>query len=164
MTKAKVGKAQSSIPALELTKPNVALIGFAGTSRHLAPYDDQTWECWSLNEAHRQPWMKRLTRWFQIHQKWDWQKMNNESYREHREWLTKDHPFPIYMLEKYSEVPSSVRYPLEDVIAKLVPNVKRGDAVNEYFTSSFAWMCALALYLGPPKKIGVWGFEMATDT
>ena len=144
-------------------------MGFAGTTRHLAPYDDKDhWEIFGLNEAHRQPWMKRVTRWHQIHRKWDWMKQNNVSYREHAEWLQKEQPFPIYMLEKYPEVPSAIAYPLEEVCAKLLPNVRRGQnweqsIRNDYLTSSFAWQCALALFLGA-KQVGAWGYEMSTDT
>lgn len=149
-------------------RDRVAIVGFAGTSRHLAPYDDKSVEIWGLNEAHRQPWMRRITRWFQIHQRWDFTKQSNESYREHWEWLQQEHPFPIYMLEKHNDIPSSVRFPLEDIIAKFLPNVRRGwnweeSIINEYFTSSFAWMCSMALYEGF-KRIEVYGFEMATDT
>jgi hypothetical protein len=149
-------------------RDRVAIVGFAGTTRHLAPYEDKTVEIWCLNEAHRQPWMKRITRWFQVHQRWDFTKQNNVSYKEHWEWLQKEHPFPIYMLEKYPDVPSSVAYPLEEIAAKLLPNVRRGknwkeSVRNDYFTSSFAWMCALALFEGF-KTIEVYGFEMATDT
>ena len=112
--------------------------------------------------------MKRITRWFQVHQRWDFTKQNNVSYKEHWEWLQKEHPFPIYMLEKYPDVPSSVAYPLEDIAEKLLPNVRRGkdwetSVRNDYFTSSFAWMCALALYEGF-RTIEVYGFEMATNT
>jgi len=160
---------RARFPAIAEHRDKVAIVGFAGTTRHLAPYDDKSYEIWCLNEAHRQPWMKRISRWFQVHQRWDWLKQNNQSYREHAEWLTKkEHPFPIYMLEKYPDVPSSVEYPLEAIAAKLLPNVRRGrnweeGVRNDYFTSSFAWMCALALYDGF-KTIEVYGFEMSTDT
>lgn len=148
-------------------RDKVAIVGFAGTTRHLAPYDNDEWEIWSLNEAHRQPWMKRITRWFQIHKDWDYKKQNNESYREHWEWLQQKQPFPIYMQEQPVDIPSSVELPLRDIIEKFCGNYQRGtltdSEVIEYFTSSFAYMGSLALFMGF-KEIGVWGFEMATDT
>ena len=149
-------------------RDRVAIVGFAGTSRHLAPYDDKSVEIWGLNEAHRQPWMRRITRWFQIHQSWDFKKQNNESYRDHWEWLQTEQPFPIYMQKKYKAVPSAVKFPLREIVDKFLPHVRRGknweeSVINEYFTSSFAYMCSLALYEGF-KRIEIYGFEMATDT
>src|SRR3990167_9912925 len=159
---------------IEQKRSKVAIVGFAGTTRHLAPFDDKEFEIWGLNEAHRQPWMKRITRWFQIHERWDFTKQNNTSYKEHWEWLQREHPFPIYMQEKYPDIPSSVEFPLDQVVGTFLRNVKRGTSantysnqkeleINEYFTSSFAYMCSLALLEGF-KTIHVYGFEMATDT
>lgn len=159
---------------LERKRSKVAIVGFAGTTRHLAPFDDPDFEIWGLNEAHRQPWMKRITRWFQIHKRWDFTKMNNVSYKEHWEWLQQEHPFPIYMQEKFPDIPSSVEFPLDQVIGTFLRNVKKGTSVApydkqksltgvEYFTSSFSYMCSLALLEGF-KTIHVYGFEMATDT
>ena len=148
-------------------RDKVAILGFAGTTRHLTPFDNDEWEIWGLNEAHRQPWMKRFTRWFQIHKRWDFMKQNNESYKEHWEWLQKEQPFPIYMQEKYPDIPSSVNLPLREIVEKFCSNYQRGtltdSEVIEYFTSSFAYMGSMALFMGF-KEIGVWGFEMATDT
>src|SRR3990167_2132018 len=159
---------------IEQKRSKVAIVGFAGTTRHIAPFDDKEFEIWGLNEAHRQPWMKRITRWFQIHERWDFTKQNNTSYKEHWEWLQREHPFPIYMQEKYPDIPSSVEFPLDQVVGTFLRNVKRGTSantysnqkeleINEYFTSSFAYMCSLALLEGF-KTIHVYGFEMATDT
>lgn len=151
------------IPPFELTRKKVAIVGFAGSTRHLAPFDDEEWEIWGLNEAHRQPWMKRITRWFQVHQKWDFTKKLNKSYKEHWDWLRVPHDFPIYMQEEYPDVISSVKYPLDEIIEKFLSNVLRGEVVNKYFTSSYAYMMAMALYLGA-EEVGTYGFEMATDT
>ena len=149
-------------------RDRVSIVGFAGTSRSLAPYDDDRYEIWCLNEAHRQPWLKRLTRWWQIHQKWDFTKESNDAYKDHWKWLQEEHPFPVYMQEQHDDVPSSVKYPKREIVERFCQNYRRGrkleeSEVNEYFTSSFAYMCAMALYLDF-KVIEVYGFEMATDT
>lgn len=166
------------IPPFKLSKDKngrmrtkIAICGFAGTTRHLAPYDDDEWEIFGLNEAHRQPWMKRITRWFQIHKKWDFTKQSQPAYKVHWEWLQRPQPVPIYMQEKYPDVPSAVKFPLDEIIEMFLPNVKRGEDVNKYFTSSYSFMLALALYMAAKSDIpfseltvGTWGFEMATDT
>ena len=157
---------------IEKKRDSVAIVGFAGTTRHLAPYDNPEWEIWGLNEAHRQPWMKRITRWFQIHQRWDFTKQNNEAYKEHWEWLQKEHPFPIYMQKAHDDIPSSVEFPLDQITGEYLQHVRRGTVLGgvdadtevlQYFTSSFAFMCSLAILEGF-KNIAVFGFEMATDT
>lgn len=162
----------SDFATIEKKRDSVAICGFAGTTRHLAPYDDQEWEIWGLNEAHRQPWMRRITRWFQLHQRWDFTKQENISYKEHWEWLQKEHPFPIYMQEKYDEIPSSVEFPMDQITGEYLSHTRRGlklggvempTEINKYFTSSFAFMCSLAILEGF-KNIAVFGFEMATDT
>lgn len=156
-------------PHLKPWRKKIALVGFARTSRHLAPYDDPEWEIWSLNEAHRQPWLKRATRFFQLHKKWDFFKGGNISYEEHRKWLRKKQELPIYMQADFSdEVPSCVEYPLDEITSTFLYNVRRGGEINEYYTSSFAYMCALACYeayvYGDIEEIGFWGWEMSTMT
>jgi hypothetical protein len=155
---------QRRFPVLKKKRSKVALVGFASTSRHLAPYDDDEWEIWALNESHGTPWLRRITRYFQIHQEWDFMKGGNQTYKLHRHWLQQDHPFPIYMQKDFPQVPSCVKYPLDGISEKYLPRVMRGEEVNRYFTSSYSFMMAMALFDGRFDTIGTWGFEMGTDT
>jgi hypothetical protein len=122
----------------------IAIVGSAPSSLGLAPYDDPSWEIWGTSPGAA-PHVKRVTRWFEVHhydpaQCPDW----------YMQWL-KDQPAPVYMIDKYDDVPTSVRYPREDVQKEL----------GKYFyTSSVAWMLALAI-LQKPKEIGLWGIDMA---
>jgi hypothetical protein len=73
------------------------------------------------------------------------------------------------MAKIHGGVPAGIAYPFDELVETLLPHVKRGDEINKYFTSSFAFMCALVIYLrviGEEEfdTIGVWGFEMSTDT
>jgi hypothetical protein len=154
---------RKSFSSIKEPRKKVALVGFASTTRHLAPYDDSEWEIWCLNEAHHAPWLRRITRWFQIHQEWDFMKGGNQSYEGHRKWLLEKHDFPIYMQQEFEQVPSCVVYPLDEIVERFLGNVKRGNEVNKYFTSSYSYMMAMAL-LEDFDEIGTWGFEMATDT
>lgn len=135
-------------------KKKCALVGFFPGTRHLAPYDDPEWEIWGCNEGYNHGFMKRWTQWFQIHQRWDFTKVNNRSDPDHWVWLQEEHDFPIYMQEKHDDIPASVKFPLEEVRERF------GVA---YFTSSFGYMIAKALLDGY-DEIGIYGFEMATDT
>ena len=153
----------------------VAIVGFAPTSRQATPWDDTNVEIWGLNEAYHHDFMKRWDRWFQIHERWSFTRKNNANDPGHWEWLQEEHDFPIYMLKKYHDVPASVEYPWDDLIATLLEDkVVRGDPhedgeTNIYFTSSFAWMAALLAYekvkgINDWGRLEVYGFEMATDT
>lgn len=77
-------------------KKTVCLVGFAPTSRHLAPYDDPDIEVWGINEAYwynfmghgeGETFVPRWDRWVQIHQRWDFGRGNNSNHPEHLQWL-----------------------------------------------------------------------------
>ncbi len=68
-------------------KDKLAIVGFAPTTRHLAPFDDPEYEIWGVNEEYNYDWMKRFDRWFQIHPRWDFTRTNNMNHRNHFLWL-----------------------------------------------------------------------------
>ena len=164
-----------------LTKPRtVILCGFAGNTRHLAPYDRRNAEVWGLNEAYNHDFMKnskgefRADRWLQMHKYEDWTRRNNPNDKRHAEWMRAEHNFPIYTQEVWDDVPNSVKFPLEAVDNEFFRNLKvvteEGKEVpwleaheHGYYTSSFAWMIALALYEGF-ERIEVWGFNMGSQS
>ena len=165
-----------------LTKPRtVILCGFANSSRHLAPYDKRTVEIWGLNEAYNVGFMKnskgefRVDRWFQLHMLEDWSRRGNNADLRHPEWLRSDHNFPIYMEEAYPDVPNAVKYPLDDLDKKFFSNIYlihpiTGEELpylevygHGYYTSSFAYMIALAIYEGF-ERIEIFGFNMGAQS
>jgi len=155
-------------------KRTIAIVGFSPTSRHLAPFDDERVTIWGVNEAHRHQsaYMKRWDGWWQIHKRWDFTKGSSIATKEHWAWLQQDQGVPIYMQEKWDDIPSSVAYPLDAVkqafpgVAELIPT---GEAIErDYYTSTFAYMCAMAMYQieqqDLPGRIEIYGFDMATWT
>jgi len=180
-------------------KKKVAIVGMATTSRHLAPYDDDEFEIWGLNESYwgghqgpdKTPYMKRWDRWFQLHPEWDYSRAHNFNHPLHYQWLTnapwteaelkaqgdsenpihreflaygvtfdqrRDVNFPIYMLEVDDAVPGSTLYPIEEILESFGDN---SEAVK-WFTNSYAFMAALAIYLGF-EEIHYYGFEMSSE-
>lgn len=133
----------------------LAIVGMARSSRSEAPFEDYSFDLWGLNEALSMDWFKRKdpTAWFQIHPKWDFQRLFNRNDPKHWQWLQQSHPFPIFMQYDYRDVPSSVRYPLEQVI----------DLGGQYLTSTPAMMLALGILMGY-KQIGIWGIEMQHES
>ena len=145
-------------------KKTVAIVGLAATSCSLAPFDDLDVEIWGLNEAHAFPWMKRATRWFQIHATESWKRyIAKRDVRGHFDWLKKNEwDIPIYMQYYHELVPKSLGYPLYEVVDLVFPNFRRGDTKVKYFTSTFAYMMGIAL-LEKFERVEIYGFEMADE-
>ena len=124
-------------------------IAFLGShhSIHYAPWDDPTWEMWS--HASTRTLCKRLPeRLFDVHPTWIRGTPKGEAYLD----KIKAWPAPIYMAERYPEIPNAVRYPKELMLSLYQP------AGENVFTSHAAWMAALALYEGV-THVGFWGIS-----
>lgn len=155
-------KTKEYLRELRLGYKTVAMIGTATTSCSLAPYDEDV-EIWACNEEHAFKWMKRATRWFQMHKSLSWKReVAKRGVIGHYEWL-KENPLgiPIYMQYKHDDIPGSVEYPLREACVFL-DKFRRGNDKIKYFTSSFAYMIALALMEGF-ERIELYGFEMSDD-
>lgn len=118
---------------IEATPPRerIAVCGFAASSRMLAPFDDPTWEIWTLNQLYRH--VPRADRHFDIHANW---REDNVPGTDHPAWLARC-GIPVYMVEREPSIPTAVRYPLEAVIASV--------AGIDYFTSTVAFMLGEAI-------------------
>ena len=166
-------------------RDKVAIVGFA-ESRDLAPFQDTSWEIWGLNSLF-EIIPPRHDRWFEIH---DRAIFGMDTNREIGYGLTREgKPYmqalaelsmecPIYMVDQYDDIPGSVRYPLEEMIAAFDPMQVReewqgfGDKYmftnsaemrwNGYFTNTISYMIALAIY-EEYKEISVFGVDMATS-
>ena len=126
----------------------VALIGTAPSSRMLAPYNDPSWEIWGCSPGNMGV-LPRVSEWFEIHGNLLWPE--NKHYGEpYVNWL-RQQTFPINMQDK-SLVPNAVPLPKKELVAEFGPY---------FFTSSFAWMMALAMYRGA-KEIALYGIDMAS--
>ena len=163
----------------------VLLYGTNTFTRHLIDWtrtDCEYW-CWnevgSLKDDRPGYWAQRVDLLLQIHAAPIWRNHNNLNHGRHQkivdgtqsnshyDWLQRPHEFPIYMQDHYDDVPSSVKYPKEEIVKELLPNVWRdvaGDVSQvENFTSSTAYAIALAIYQGK-KQIEISGIEMTSDT
>lgn len=155
-----------------MAKKTLAIVGSHVRTREFAPWDRKFVDIWVFNEAvslttQGQQWVKRCDALFQMHKPVIWKNPENRNDPKHYEWLQKKQPFPIYMLEKYPDVPSSVAYPLDEVCKKLTPTLVKGHGKEEdpiqYFTSGPAYAVALAGYMGY-EEVRIFGIEMETNT
>lgn len=152
------GFAVSPAPAPAPLK--VALIGTAPSSRMLAPYNDPSWQIWACSPGNMNT-LPRVDLWFELHSNLLWPEC--ESYgKPYIEWL-KQQKFPIYMQERWPTaegqmvplqqiVPNAIGFPANEMVAEF------GDS---FFTSSFAWMMALAIMQGA-TEISLYGIDMAS--
>ena len=129
-------------------RTKVAIMGFATSSRDLAPFDDPEYEIWTLNQLYRH--VPRSTRHFDIHCNWE---EGNVDGTDHRGWI-RDSPVPVYMMKAHDEFPNAVRYPIERVIK---------DAGIDYFTSTIAFEVGLAMSEGF-KEIALYGVDLIVGT
>jgi len=142
-------------------KRTVALVGSAFTSGPWAPFGEPGVDVWSLNETHIAPWLKveGVTGWFQLHPKWVFAKDHPS---KHRDWLSRDWPFHIWMQREFDGVPRSVTYPLREVENQI--GVVRGEQrVEKVFSSTFSYMVALALLEKTYERIELYGIELVLD-
>ena len=126
-------------------RTKVAIIGYAATTRDLAPYHDPEWSVWGLNQLYRL--IPRADRWFDIHANWNEHTVEGT---DHEKWLA-EAPIPIYMVDRVPSIPNSVKYPVERVLSS--------GGHPDYFTSTIAYCIALAIDEGF-KEIGLWGIDL----
>lgn len=134
----------------------LALVGFAPNSRHLAPFDNPEYEIWTLNHAWNYDWMKRWDVLFDLHTEDHLRRQieKSEEDKKHWEWLHQDHGDKIILMqEKYDDIPNSQRFPIEEMRKRF----------GNFYTSSFAYMMAYAIYKGY-KRIDSYGFDMKADS
>jgi hypothetical protein len=82
---------------------------------------------------------------------------------KHWVYLQEPHEFPIMMMAHDDRIPSSVPYPLDDVVQDCFSHLWRGEVMNKYLTSSASYMMALAIH----EKVGtiyISGLEMASTS
>jgi hypothetical protein len=135
-------------------RTKVALVGFASSTRMMAPYDDPTWEIWGMNQLYR--YLPRFDRWFEIHHRAQFL-ADTVRDTDYISWL-REAKVPIYMNPEespYPDIPYGVRFPIERTQA-LSPSGR------DYFTSTIAFMISLAVLEGF-EEIGLWGIDLIVN-
>ena len=127
-------------------RKKVAIIGFASNTLHLVPWEDPAFELWGLNQGHMN-FKRRADRWFEMHLLEFIPDARDPQYVA----FLKGLQIPVYMTQAYDEFPTSIRYPLEDVIKY---------TGRDYFMSSPAYMLALAAMEGF-EEIHLYGINLA---
>jgi len=131
----------------------IALCGSHSSSLVDAPWTDPSWEFWG-HASSRLYYRYQMDRYFDLHPPACWTRGGKKS-AAYPKWLARN-TVPIYMQEKYPEVPASVAYPKGRILLEFAD--ARG-----YFTNHVAWMIALALMEGV-DTIGLFGVNYSTES
>ncbi len=126
---------------------NVVLLGTAPDSFGLAPFGGD-WEIWSCSPGTMNA--PRVDKFFELHRWEPGQPWFQESYVNY----LKEFKGQVIMSKEVPDVPNCEILPYQDLVAKYGPY---------FFTSSLAWMMAMAIEAGA-KKIALYGVDMAATT
>jgi len=137
-------------PTIEPKPPlKVAMIGTAPSSRDLAPFNDPSWQIWACSPGNAHGCLPRVDKWFEIHSNMLWPEC--QSYGgPYIEWL-KQQKFPIYMQDQ-TFVPNAIPLPIQDLVSTFG---------KYFFTSSFAYMLAMAIKMGA-SEVAIFGVDVAS--
>lgn len=126
----------------------IALVGTAPSSRDLAPFNDPSWTIWACSPGNMNI-LPRVDAWFEVHSNLTWPEFASYG-APYIEWLKKQ-TFPIYMQDR-SLVPNATPLPIQELVK---------DFGKYFFTSSFAYMIAMAIRAGA-QEIALFGIDMAS--
>lgn len=144
--------------ALEPRRKKVAIVGFSPHTLYEAPFADETWEVWGMNQLYR--YIPRGTRWFEIHTRTQFiaDTVRDTNYLA---WLQAC-PLPVYMVQRFDDIPQSIEYPKAEILQQFgIDREGTGDKEG-YFASTISWQLALAILEGF-ETIGLWGIDLVAD-
>lgn len=155
-------------------RSKVAIVGYTA-HRNLAPFADDSFEIWGLNDLYYElPIIAPdRMRWFQLHSWAGDQPHDPNGVRRspvdfqsgpphprdpnHVLWLKEQaERIPVYLLEPRAEVPNARLFPLEQAFRHFSLD---GVKPNRYFTNTISYMLALAIMEGF-TEIGIYGVDM----
>lgn len=153
MTAKKPDKPEKPKTSERPKRTKVAIVGFATSSCDLAPYDDESFEIWGCNALGKKLG-KRFDRMFDPHD-YDGPRPTIR-FQVRLDWYKK-WGGPVYMKQVHSELPNSVRFPIEKLFERFKPITKG----KEYFTNTIAMMQGFAIMEGF-EEVHVYGVDMIT--
>lgn len=134
---------------------NIALIGSAPSSIRQAPFSNPDWDVWGCSPG-AYGICTRVSAWFEMH-RWE-PPTAGVPMDPSVPWFSPEYcqylreaKFPVFTSVPIDEIPMHQVFPYEYLLQKYGPY---------HFTSTVAWMLALAIEQ-KPKAIGLWGVDMA---
>jgi hypothetical protein len=126
----------------------IDIVGCATSSIEQASWKNLEVDVWGLTSLHHHfpEASPRINLWFELHKNY------KELHKPWYDWALEKQP-PVMMIEKQPELTRSMEYPLDDAVTLF----------GRYFTSTVAYMMALAI-MRRPEKIGLFGIDMMLGT
>lgn len=151
----------------------IALLGSAPSSITKAPFGDPSWQIWGCSPG-LYPIAGRVDQWFELHR---WEPPVIGKPDQQVPWFSPEYVMwmarlgrPVWMSAPVPEIPTSQALPWEDLVKKYG---------HFFFTSSLAWMAAMAIEsillnrelvaakderaVPGEDVLGFWGVDMAAD-
>jgi len=126
----------------------IAILGSAPSSVKLAPVDDLSWEIWACSPGSSE--VPRIDQHFEFHR---WEPGKDWFPPEYVEFL-KTREGPVWMAVPIEEIPTCQKFPWEELVEMYG---------SYFFTSSIAWMMAMAIEMHP-AEISLYGVDMASQS
>lgn len=136
-------------------KNTLVMMGTHGRTAPETPwYEPGIEEIWLLNDSHSIDYVKphvdagKVDRWWQLHHRWRFTRRQTRLAEDHWTWLQESNIPRIVMQRQYADVPNSEGFPLREISEMFLDdNLGRGAGyVHTYFTNTFSYMFAQALY------------------
>ena len=118
----------------------IAIVGANTHIRKLAPYDDKSWEIWTFSPFNHEM-LPRFDRWFELHCPF---KQSLQLFPRYHQFLRETKG--VTVRDRDCGLPDPVMYPEREMLDRFGPF---------FFTSSAAWLMALAIS-ERPAKLGIW--------
>jgi len=127
-------------------RKKIAIVGKAPSSLGLAPYNDESWQIWTLSDLVLCKQSPRFDVQFELHTT----DLLGGPRKPYLDWLASVADKPVIVREANGDIPLGIPYPKDEIVAKY----------GGYFTNTVSWMIALAIEM-QPDEIGIWGVDMA---
>ncbi|KKL76682.1 hypothetical protein LCGC14_2042510, partial [marine sediment metagenome] len=131
----------------EKLRDKVAIVGMHARTRDDAPYKDLDFEIWVSNEMPG--YVSRFDVLFEVHDFREFQAKKRNTM--HYDWMKENIKHPIYMSKVYDEIPMSIVYPYQEIIAEY----------GQYIVSTIVLQLLLAMYM-KYNEIHIYGCELST--
>ncbi len=122
---------------------------------------------WYLRLDQADRGVMKITRLFEMHTEGWIRRGHIPEHEKYWAWLCQEHDFEIVMHDVHPDVPNSVKYPFEEVVAMSFRHLLRMHGQEEveekYFTNSFDFMMPCAVFEGY-ERAELYGIEMETNT
>jgi len=133
-------------------KKKVAILG---TVAHyaLAPFDDESFEIWGINDLYLSEGVKRWDRWFQLHHPGYYTGRGAGATYEEMLATYSKWDCPVYLFQKHPQIANSLAFPYEKLVKEF----------GDYFNNTISWIIAFAIHEGF-KEIHIYGVDMSTHS